>query len=233
MKAIADKIQYLRELNTVSICLRIILAVLCGGMIGMERGIKGRAAGFRTHILVCVGGALTTMTGQYIILHVSSLADPARLGAQVISGIGFLGVGTIITTRAHKVRGLTTAAGLWTSACLGLSIGIGFYEAAVLGTVIVILAMIGFQRIDRFFYSRRAVREYCIEAGGISEVKNIINRIKNEGYQILETALEQSHSGYGEGLVLVVIVKMKKEQSPEEFVLTIGEEKGVLFIEEI
>lgn len=226
-------LQYLRELNYASVCVRIILAVLCGGIIGLERGVKGRAAGFRTHILVCVGSALTMMTGQYIIQYLNQNADPARLGAQVVSGIGFLGVGTIVTTRTHRVRGLTTAAGLWTSACLGLAIGIGFYEAALIGAVTVMIAMITLLKVDRYFYGKRYVREYYIEVDRISNVRNILTKIKEHNYAILETIMEQDRGEYAGSVTLVLTVKADKKQGTEEFLLLIGEEKGVLFVEEL
>lgn len=226
-------LEYIRELNYVSVCIRIVFAVLCGGIIGLERGVKGRAAGFRTHILVCLGAALTMMTGQYIIEYVSTTADPARLGAQVVSGIGFLGVGTIITTRTHKVRGLTTAAGLWTSACLGLTIGIGFYEAALIGAITVTIAMIALQKVDRYFYGRRHIREYCIEIDRVSNVRSILSKIKEQNYKILETMMEQNRGESGGSVTLILTVKTEKMQGPEEFILHIGEEQGVLFVEEL
>ena len=124
---------YLRELNMASILVRLLMAMLVGGLIGMERGRKRRAAGFRTYMLVCVGAALTMLLGQYqsVILELSGTvarADVSRYGAQVINGIGFLGAGTIMLTGRKEVKGLTTAAGLWACACMGLAIGSGFYE---------------------------------------------------------------------------------------------------------
>lgn len=226
-------LEYLRGLNMASVILRVMLSVLCGGIIGLERGVKGRAAGFRTHILVCVGAAVTTMMGQYIVLHINSNADPARIGAQVVSGIGFLGVGTIVTTKAHRVRGLTTAAGLWTSACLGLAIGIGFYEAAVVGVVAVMVAVITLQRVDRYFYGNRYVREYYIEVDGIRKVRKILAQIKGYNYKILETIIEQDRSEREGVVVLIVTVKSPQRQSAEEFMMHVGEEKSVLFVEEI
>ena len=109
-------IPYLREMNFVSVMFRLILAMVCGGMIGLERAFKRRPAGFRTHILICLGASLTTMTSQYLYLNMHYFTDMARLGAQVVAGIGFIGAGTIIVTRRQRVKGLTTAAGLWTSA---------------------------------------------------------------------------------------------------------------------
>ena len=117
-------VKTLEELNTVSVAVRVLLAVIVGGCIGSERGRHGRAAGLRTHILVCLGAAMTTMIGVYAMEHIKSTGDPLRVGAQVISGIGFLGVGTIMIRNRSHVTGLTTAAGLWATACIGLGIGI-------------------------------------------------------------------------------------------------------------
>ena len=90
-----------------------LLAVVCGGLIGLEREYKRRPAGFRTHILICLGAAMTTLTSQFLYLNLHYYTDMARLGAQVVAGIGFIGAGAIIVTRRRRVKGLTTAAGLW------------------------------------------------------------------------------------------------------------------------
>ena len=127
--------------------LRMVLAVICGGLIGIEREYKRRPAGFRTHILICLGASMTTLISQYMYLEMNMFTDLGRLGAQVIAGIGFIGAGTIIVTRRRQVKGLTTAAGLWASACMGLCIGAGFAEGALFGCVLIILTIIVFSRI--------------------------------------------------------------------------------------
>ena len=118
-----------REVTQEAVVLRILLAIVIGGLIGLERGLKNRPAGLRTYMLVCVGSCLIMLTNQYIY-QCTGAGDPMRLGAQVVSGIGFLGAGTIVVTRHNQIKGLTTAAGLWASAGVGLALGIGFYEAA-------------------------------------------------------------------------------------------------------
>ena len=138
-----QELDYLRELNIWSVMLRLTVAMVFGGLIGLERGRKGRAAGFRTYMVVCLGAALTMVMGQYegymltevwneVVSKTDARADVSRFGAQVINGIGFLGAGTIIVTRKQEVKGVTTAAGLWASACVGLAIGAGFYEAVLI-----------------------------------------------------------------------------------------------------
>lgn len=131
---LVDKYPELLELNLLTMILRTVLALLCAGLIGFERNAHGSAAGLRTHILVCFGAMIAMSTGIFTATHFSG--DASRIGAQVVSGIGFLGAGTIMVNRGH-IKGLTTAAGLWASACIGLALGTGFYEAAIVGTLAV------------------------------------------------------------------------------------------------
>ena len=138
----------LRDVTTLSVFVRLACALICGGIIGIERSYKRRPAGFRTHILICIGATITTLTSQYLYLNMHYFTDMARLGAQVVAGIGFIGAGTIIVTKRQRVKGLTTAAGLWTSAIIGLTFGGGFYEGGILATVFIMLAELVFSRIE-------------------------------------------------------------------------------------
>jgi putative Mg2+ transporter-C (MgtC) family protein len=129
---------------------RILLAFALSGIVGMEREFGNRPAGLRTHILVCLGSTLVMLVSFYIfeLYKYETSLDPARLGAQVISGIGFLGAGTILKEGA-SIRGLTTAAGLWAVACIGLAVGAGFYIGAITVTVAVVLTLTIVTRIER------------------------------------------------------------------------------------
>ena len=143
---LVEKYPWLLEPNLLTLVIRALLAIICGGLIGYERDAHGSAAGLRTHILVCVGAMLAMTTGVFTSIHYGG--DASRIGAQVVSGIGFLGAGTIIVHRGH-ISGLTTAAGLWASACLGLALGAGFYEAAIVGTFAVFFAERGLRDISK------------------------------------------------------------------------------------
>lgn len=134
-----DILTCLDQLNAVSVLVRIFMATIAGSLIGLNRGKSGQPAGMRTHILVCIGAAVVMLTGQYIYERYGT-GDPSRLGAQVVSGIGFLGAGSILSDK-EKVRGLTTAAGLWASACIGLAVGVGFYFVAVVATIMEMLVL--------------------------------------------------------------------------------------------
>ena len=137
----------IRELTVLSIVVRILLAIVLGGVIGLERGMKNRAAGLRTYMLVCMGSCIVMVTNQYIY-QTFHTGDPVRMGAQVVSGIGFLGAGSIIVTARNQIKGLTTAAGLWASACVGLAVGIGLYEVALLGTASIFIILTLMHNLD-------------------------------------------------------------------------------------
>ena len=138
----------LRDITLASVAFRLILSTLCGGIVGMEREFKRRSAGFRTHILICLGAAMTTLTSEFWLVYMRYYLDAARLGAGVVAGMGFIGAGTIIVTRRQRVKGLTTAAGLWTVAVVGLAIGAGFYEGGLLTTVLILLAEMLFSKLE-------------------------------------------------------------------------------------
>jgi len=148
-----NMIRFTDGFNFWGVLIRLLLAVLCGGVIGIEREHKRRPAGFRTHILICLGAALTTITSQYLYLQMNLFTDLARLGAQVIAGIGFIGAGTIIITRRRQVKGLTTAAGLWASAIVGLALGAGYFEAGLIATGLILLVELLLSRFEWFIMS--------------------------------------------------------------------------------
>lgn len=135
------------DLSLTAMVLRIVLSMICGGVIGLERGKADQPAGMRTYMLVSLGACIVMITGEFVFYKYNT-GDPARLGAQVISGIGFLGAGSIVISGKMKIRGLTTAAGLWTSACIGLVIGIGFFECGIAATVAVYIIIGVFKRIE-------------------------------------------------------------------------------------
>lgn len=128
----------IRDVTPPTVLIRMLLAFLLGGLIGMERSYKNRPAGIRTHILVCIGSMIAAMTGVYLAVNRKLPTDLSRLGAQVVSGLGFIGGGTILVTKNKKIKGLTTAAGLWATGIIGLALGSGFYEGAIIAAVLVV-----------------------------------------------------------------------------------------------
>jgi len=136
-------------LSYLELTIRLALSILLGGVIGLERETINKPAGFRTHILVCLGSTIVMLVSLFIFTEFKGLTnvDPGRIPAQVISGIGFLGAGTIIIEGAN-VKGLTTAASLWTVAAIGLAVGVGFYYGAILATFLILLTLITFNRLE-------------------------------------------------------------------------------------
>ena len=181
----------LRELTYLAIALRIFSAVILGGLIGLERGMKNRAAGLRTHMLVCVGACLVMVTNQFIY-QTTGTGDPVRMGAQVISGIGFLGAGTIMVTRRHQVQGLTTAAGLWTAAGVGLALGIGFYEAAIVGSVAVFCVMTLMQKMDNRVHRKTKDFDLFVELTPALSFGNFLKEMRKLEIEVAEVQKEPS-----------------------------------------
>jgi putative Mg2+ transporter-C (MgtC) family protein len=181
---------------------RLILACVLGGIIGYEREYTNRPAGFRTHILVCVGSALVMITSEFIFVKYTGQtnADPARLGAQVISGIGFLGAGTIIR-EGFNVKGLTTAASLWAVSCVGIAVGIGFYSGAIAATVLIFLTLITLKRIERHFARKNRYRTVYIKAENVSgRIGEISSVFYKQGIRIRNIEF----SGEEDGSIMLV-----------------------------
>ena len=186
-------------MNFWEMVLRLSAAALCGGLIGIERGQKRRAAGFRTHMLVCMGATLTMLLGIYLhemivgglwgLDPVAYRTDVSRFGAQVINGIGFIGAGTIIVTGRQQVKGVTTAAGLWASACMGLSIGTGFWTAALIACLFILLTIVVFSRLEWLILSRSRNMNLYIEFESIDCLSPIIEAIKAEGVRIFDVEI--------------------------------------------
>lgn len=172
-------IEYMRDFNIVTVIVRLMLAAICGGIIGIERGKQRRAAGLRTHILVSLGAALTATIGFYCVSVAGIATDPLRVAAQVISGIGFLGVGTILLKGRFQITGLTTAAGLWVTAAIGLAFGAGFYEGGIIAFIISVITVAILQRLERRINSKQANYGIYIEIKGDENVRECVSFLKN------------------------------------------------------
>ena len=176
--AISD---YLHTLNMGSTLFRLILAMFLGCLIGIDRGMKKRVAGVKTHMIVCMGATLVMMTGDFIHVYSNGagIGDTARLGAQVVSGIGFLGVGTIIVTGQRHVSGLTTAASLWTSACIGLAVGIGFYSGAIFTTLGLILVFKYAKYIEVYVEEHSNTYDVYMEFENEDKMSMVIKKLRD------------------------------------------------------
>ena len=225
-------IEYLRELNLLSICLRIILSLIIGGILGLERGRKNRPAGFRTYILVCLGSTIVMMTNQYVY-QVFGASDPTRMGAQVISGIGFLGAGTIMVTGRQQIKGITTAAGMWSAACCGLAIGIGFYEGAITGGIIVFLIMEFLEKMDGVIRRHSNIMDVYLEFDGKKMFSTFLSSARENGFDVSNIQISKNkHVKTGE-LSVVLTLESQMKRTQEEMLSVIGSIEGVSFIEKL
>jgi putative Mg2+ transporter-C (MgtC) family protein len=223
---------FMYELNTFSICVRLLLAIVLGGIIGLERGATRHAAGFRTHILVCMGAALAMLTNQFIYDTFSTLVDPARMGAQVITGVGFLGVGTILVTGSKKIKGLTTAAGLWASACLGLAAGIGFYDGAIIGGIAIFVSLALLPKIESHFYLRSGVISIYVEVTDFDSFKNFMSSLGSQRITVIETDLSHPNPLTPGGIAFVLSLKLPRGRRAVETIAVLSQLDNVTYIEE-
>lgn len=220
------------DLDALSISVRLILAVLCGGLIGLERERKRRPAGFRTHILICLGAAMTTLTSQYLTLELGLYTDMARLGAQVIAGIGFIGAGTIIITKRRQVKGLTTAAGLWAAAIVGLCCGAGFVEAGVAATVIILLAELVFARLEYFIVSSTRTFNLLVEYSENGMLGAIMDEVKNNHVYVVDVEITKN-AGTGRNPCAVFSVRVPRKSGHQDLMAKIARLEGVVSVEEL
>lgn len=224
---------YFHDITTFSIVLRLLMALVIGGIIGLERGINKHTAGFRTHVLVCVGSALAMLTNQYITDVWGVGTDPARMGAQVITGVGFLGVGTILVTNRNQIRGLTTAAGLWASACLGLAIGIGFYEGAIIGAVLIFVSLALLPKIENFFMHHSNVLSLYVEMNHRAQYKVFLKKLKDMEVPVLESGDRQPNPLTPGGIILTVSLRIPKHMDEKKIMEELIALDGIELIEEI
>ena len=204
---------WLAELNIYSITIRLVLAILFGGLLGLERAIKHHAAGFRTYILVCVGATIAMITNEFIC-KVTNTGDGARLGAQVISGIGFLGAGSIMFTSRNQVKGLTTAAGLWACACLGLAIGVGFYSLAVISTIIIIGVLASLPSIDKALRKKSKMFAIHIEFECRANLKEFIKSVRDLNFKVLSIENNPAYSQSGLSVYSIELLINDKKRIP-------------------
>lgn len=221
----------LRQVTFLSVGIRIAAALVVGGILGMEREKKNRAAGLRTYMLVCVGACLIMLTNQYIYQTTGS-GDPMRLGAQVVSGIGFLGAGTIIVTKRNQIKGLTTAAGLWSSAAVGLSLGVGFYEAALAAGAAIYFVMTVLRHWDVRMHKRSKYMDLYMEVStgvGLAHVLRQIRALELEVYSIDS----DSYACVDDAKVLIISLKLPKRMSHSDLIKKIEQITGMLYIKEL
>ena len=223
----------LRDISLLAVVVRMVLSFVCGGLIGIEREFKRRSAGLRTHILICLGAAVTTLTSQYLVLEMGYNTDLGRLGAQVIAGIGFVGAGSILVTRRQRVKGLTTAAGLWAAAIVGLCFGAGFYEGGLIAAILILIAEVLFSRLEQSFLYGRAQVNLYVEYCDNSALNRIMAILKEDNVELLTTEVTRAVGEDRECTGAVLSLYLPKKYSAEALLVKITGLEHVAAAEEL
>ena len=223
----------LRDMTMASVLARMLLAVICGGVIGIEREYKRRPAGFRTHILICLGAAMTTLTSQYLLLEMHYYTDMARLGAQVVAGIGFIGAGTIIVTRHQRVKGLTTAAGLWTAAIVGLAVGGGFYEGAIFATALIMVAELLFSKLEYRMLENAPEVNLYMEYVDKACLDNVLKLYRERSVKVLNMEITRATGSEHHNACAIFSLRLNKKCKAEHLVADVNRVEGVVSVEEL
>ncbi|MBR5124330.1 MAG: MgtC/SapB family protein [Clostridia bacterium] len=207
---------FLLDFNPITVIIRVLLAGLAGALVGLEREFHGRAAGMRTHMMVALGAALAAMIGMFTVRELGIDSDPLRVGAQVISGVGFLGAGTILLRGGgSRITGLTTAAGLWTAASIGLAVGIGFYVGAFMTVVAVMLTFTLITSVEHFLNRKRQRMAIYLELENVDAVRPMLERLNTE-YGLLEAQVTPPRSGTHPHVGMEILVRVPQKLSTEE-----------------
>ena len=188
---------FAREMTLLAVAARMLTAMACGGVIGIERELKRRPAGFRTHILICVGASITVLTNLFLYQVMHLYTDVSRMGAQVITGISFIGAGTIIVTKRRRVKGLTTAAGLWAVGIIGLVCGAGYLEMALFASAMVLFAELVLSRLEYRFVRHIKDTNLYVEYESADDIQEIMTTLAGFGLEVddLEISRIQGEDG--------------------------------------
>lgn len=215
------------------IWIRLLFSLLVGMIIGVDRAMKRRGAGVKTHVLVCLGSALVMLTSEYLMrMFPDAKADLTRMGAQVISGVGFLGVGTIMITGRNQVRGLTTAACLWVCACVGLAAGAGFVDGAAYVLILIFITLKVFSKIDMIVHERANIFSFYLEFNANKSVAGFMDEMRTMNVRISSFDVTKSKLK-GEGPSAVMTLEVKDKNLKKTLLNDIRMMEHVRYVEEL
>lgn len=217
--------------STLGVAMRFFLALIVGLVVGIDRELKRRGAGIKTHVLVCVGAAAVMITSEYLMVKFGGDLDISRMGAQVISGVGFLGVGTIIVTGRNQVRGLTTAASLWVCACVGLAAGVGYVEGVLIALILLIFTLRILGKLDVVVHRHAKVFDLYLEFTDNKGLTKFVEKMREEQNKI--TVLQIGKGDVGEGPNAVVSLEIKDHSKRPGLIDDLRCLEYIRFVEEL
>ena len=214
-----------------NVMLRILISLILGSLIGIDRGVKRRGAGSRTDAAVCLGATMVMLTAQYMNLQFPEKTDISRMASQVISGVGFLGAGSILVSR-HQVKGLTSAAGVWISACIGLAVGIGFVDGAVAVTLVLLLGLHVLPVIEGKVYHYSRYMTLYVEVEDSKTVTYLLQKMKEDGCMIDMYNVERPKTA-GQTFTILITACVGKKQKKEIYVQELSEIPGIMSVDSV
>ena len=232
VKLLGEDFLWLSEITIGSILVRLIIIILFSGIIGIERASKRHEAGLRTYVLVCVGATVAMITNQFIY-EMFNTGDAGRIAAQVISGIGFLGAGTIIITSRNQIKGLTTAAGLWACACMGISIGVGFYTLTIIGFLLILIVLMLLQPLEKHLMKYSRNYRLHIELEARTDLKDLVTFLRNNNFRINTIERNAAYANSGLSVYTISFKVLKKDESNDNFLQIIQDLPYVNHVEEL
>ena len=224
---------FAREMTLLGVAVRMVAAVICGGLVGLEREFKRRPAGFRTHILICLGSSVTILTNLYLYQVMHMYTDISRMGAQAIAGIGFIGAGTIIVTGRKRVKGLTTAAGLWAMSVIGLVCGAGYLELAFFSTAMVLLAEIVLSKFEYRYVRRVEDMHLYIEYRESVCIEEIMKVLRRQKIPLTDLEVTRINDGDAHRYCAVLEVQVNRDKLDGSLLQELNEIEDVNNIEEL
>lgn len=222
--------QFINEYYFLSVFLRLALAMTMGAIIGYERASKKSTAGLRTFSIVCAAAAFTMIINEFLISQYNT-GDAARLAAQVISGIGFLGMGSIILTSRNQVRGLTTAATLWATAILGIAIGAGMILPSVIAFFIMMFIIVVLSHISKHLERYNRIITIYLEIDKMVGLPQLIELLTDQGYEVLQ--LEKHKSSPEGDLILQMDLNLGKKILHSDVIYRLSQLESIHYIEEV
>lgn len=224
--------EYFAEFTIGAIAMRLTLAVVLGSIIGLERATKHHPAGIRTFALVGLGSAASAVVNIYLGKYLGGSADLSRIPAGVVSGMGFLGAGTILVTGKNQIRGLTTASGLWATATMGIMLGSGMLEVSLIMFGLIFITIFGIARFSRFQEKYNRYISLYVEMDK-NMTQGIYDYINQRGYEMSSIEKKRDKTLRGSDIVLIMMLDLKKRKNHAEVIPEFSQIEGVHYLEEV
>ncbi|MBR1622503.1 MAG: MgtC/SapB family protein [Pseudobutyrivibrio sp.] len=226
-------INYLQSMDNAAVAIRLIIATLCGSLIGWERVIRRHSAGIRTFALVSLGSAVATVLNIYLAALPNLDADVSRIPAGVVSGIGFLGAGTIIVTGRNQIKGLTTAASLWVASCMGMAFGAGYLSVGLVCFALVMIANVILVHVSQKVEENNRYVSIYIEVEESNGVKKLIKKLSELGYTINSMNKTKDKTLSGTDIALMLELDFGGQNSHQQLLEERNNLDFVSYVEEV